>query len=83
MSSKNGFFDKYCDSLYWIERIMRVASSSESSCISSKWKSGVLLRAARADTGAAFQHGVKYDIIPCKAKDFVVQKRRFGLGNLI
>jgi len=31
----------------------------------------------------AFRQGVKYDIIPCKIKDFMVQKRRFSPANLI
>jgi hypothetical protein len=32
---------------------------------------------------SAFQLSVNCDIIPCKARDIVVQKRRFRLGNLI
>ena len=30
----------------------------------------------------AFQPSVNCDIIPCKASDYVLQKRLFGLGNL-
>jgi hypothetical protein len=30
-----------------------------------------------------FQASVNCDIIPCKAGGFVLQKQRFGLGNLI
>ena len=37
----------------------------------------------RTESMGAFQPSVNCDIIPCKAGDFVVQKRRFGLGNLI
>ena len=31
----------------------------------------------------AFMHPLNYDIIPCKASDYVLQKRLSGLGNLI
>lgn len=55
--------------------------------ISLKWEKGSNASwtrgSAREESKGAFRQGLKYDIIPCKAKDFMVQKRRFGLGNLI
>ena len=38
---------------------------------------------ARTELMGAFQPSVNCDIIPCKAGDFVVQKRRFRLGEFI
>ena len=37
---------------------------------------------ARVESMSAFQPLVNCDIIPCKARDSMVQKRRFRLGNL-